>query len=233
MEKETTEQNTKWKWKGKYNVFYFISFPIIMITQLIMPIEKKLIDKILPKDYVHEDIDGIGLYLDVSTSEIIASDGFVMLTLKMPIQPERPALRQFIQIDWQPDAVKTSELPIIKISAMYARLLDIWSINICYDKQKVPTWMDLINNNGKITIFDFQLGAPSPYLKETPKQPHLFDGEYSNATMTATKSKILFDNLVIAMWAASYQMDEKITSATGVTKNWYQFHLMTRTPLFT
>lgn len=198
-----------------------------------MPEEKKLVDKILPKEYVDPEVDDVGLYLDIQKNEIVASDGFVMLTLTLPQMPERPLLHQFIQSDWLDEHGLRTLLPI-RINAMYARLLDIWAIEIIYDvdtTNHLPIWLDLISSDGKITIYDFQIGAHTPYLKDQPKQQNLFGEEMENNLMSATKSKVLFDNLCMALGALWYHMDESLTYATGKTKNWYQFHLMMRTPM--
>lgn len=195
-----------------------------MIPQLIMPEEKKILDKILPKDYV--DLDNVWLWIDSKNNEIVASDGLVILSLKIPEMEWQPMLYQFIK--WN-DVEIPEPIDTIRIGAMRARMMNMWGINI-RTKSNVPTWLDIISNEGKITVYDFQLWGRSPYLKEIPPQENLFWDDVSSR-MVATKAKIMFDQIIIAIWSEYYQVSHDVTSATGTTKNGYQFHLMMRTPL--
>lgn len=199
-----------------------------------MPEEKKILDKILPKDYV--DLDNVGLWIDCKTNEIVASDGLVILTLTIPPIEEYPTVSQFIQMNGKE---VDHEFSNIRIWSMRARMMNIDAVNIIWDGKKkwssendAPTGLDIISKEWKITVYDFQLWGGSPFLKEHEKNVNLFWQDMSNV-MVATKAKILFDQIIIGLWSDYYQISHDITSATWTTKNGYQFHLMMRTPLTT
>lgn len=199
-----------------------------------MPEEKKIIDKILPKD--EDTIGNCGLRIDPVRNEIVATDAFVMLTLTIPQVGDNPSVDQFITADYLHKKIMHDETKCIRIDPRYARMHEIWALKVRYDLHaepkdvNVPIWLDIMDANGKITVYAFQVGANPPVLTELPKQTNLFWEELEQVPMTATKAKITFDQILIQMWWTSYNIGESITYATGTTKNWYQFHLMVRTP---
>lgn len=201
-----------------------------MFTQLIMPEEKKIIDKILPKEWYDLLVDNCWLRIDPKRNEIVATDSFIMLTLTIPQIWENPEVAQFIE--WSDDEC-------IRIAPEYARIHNIGALKVQYwvDTSEwyewlkaVPTWLDLIDPNGKITIYSFQVWWNPPQLKELPSQTNLFWEELEMTPLYATKAKITFDQVLIALWWMTYQIGESLIYATWTTKNGYQFHLMVRTP---
>lgn len=200
-----------------------------MITKLIMPEEKKVIDKILPKDWYDLSADHCWLRIDPEKNEIIASDSFLMLTLSIPQIWDNPSVSQFI--DWSDEC--------IRIEPKYARIHEIWAIMVRYwvktDEwyewlRHVPEALDIMDEEWKITVYAFQVWGNPPQLKELPKQTNLFWEELEMTPLYATKAKITFDQILIALWWYTYQIGESIIYATWTTKNGYQFHLMCRTP---
>jgi hypothetical protein len=194
-----------------------------------MPEEKKIIDKILPKEWYDLSVDNCGLWIDQNKNEIIATDSFIMLTLSIPQLQDNPEVNQFIE--WSDEC--------IRIAPEYAKIHDIWALRVQYWVETswwyewlkaVPTWLDIMSPGGKITIYSFQIWANPPQLKELPSQTNLFWEELEMTPLYATKAKITFDQCLMALGWMTYQIGESLIYATWTTKNGYQFHLMVRTP---